>query len=72
MILRVNYEINGKEKIAEIKNRRIITSKDREEIEKMIERKYGYERVLLTNWKIIGSKADKIGGEIRNGRNGRN
>lgn len=63
MRLRVNYKIEetGKVKIAEIKNVRIKTIKDRARLERIIENKLGYKKVTIINWRIIGTISDKIG-----------
>ena len=69
MRLRVNYMIEetGKMKVAEIKNIRIKTIEDRHNIERMIEKQLGYNKVTIFNWRIIGTISDKIG-ENKNGR----
>lgn len=63
MRLRVNYKIEetGKVKIAEIKNVRIKTIKDRARLERIIENKLGYKKVTIINWKIIGTISEKLG-----------
>ena len=63
MRLRVNYKIEetGKVNIAEIKNVRIKTIKDRDRLERIIENKLGYKKVTIFNWRIIGTISDKIG-----------
>lgn len=63
MRLRVNYKIEetGKMKIAEIKNVRIKTIKDKHNIERIIEKQLGYKKVTIFNWRIIGTISDKIG-----------
>ena len=69
MRLRVNYmvEESGKMKIAEIKNCRIKTTEDRHKVERMIEKQFGYKKVTIFNWRIIGTISEKLG-ENRNGR----
>lgn len=63
MRLRVNYlvEKKGIMKVADIKNVRIKTERDRKKVERIIERQLGYEKVRIFNWKIIGTISDKIG-----------
>lgn len=63
MRLRVNYKIEetGKIKVAEIKNVRIKTMKDRHKLERIIEKQLGYNKVTIINWRIIGTISDKIG-----------
>ena len=63
MRLRVNYKIEetGKVNIAEIKNVRIKTIKDRARLERIIENKLGYKKVTIINWKIIGTISEKLG-----------
>ena len=67
MKLRVNYIIeDDKDKItriAEIDNVRIKTKEDQKRIERIIEKKLGYKKVSVFNWKIIGTVSDKIGKE---------
>lgn len=69
MRLRVNYvvEESGKMKIAEIKNVRIKTTEDRHKIERMIEKQFGYKKVTIFNWRIIGTISERLG-ENKNGR----
>lgn len=65
MRLRVNYKIEetGKVNIAEIKNVRIKTIKDRARLERIIEKQLGYKKVTIINWKIIGTISEKLGGK---------
>lgn len=63
MRLRVSYRIEetGKTNVAEIKNVRIKTTKDKHKLERMIEKQLGYKKVTIFNWRIIGTISDKIG-----------
>ena len=65
MRLRVNYvvEETGEMKMAEIDNVRIKTKEDKKRIEGIIEKKLGYKKVSVFNWRIIGTVSDKIGKE---------
>lgn len=61
MILRINYETEeGTTKTAQIKDYRIKSKKDRERLENIIKKKYGYKSVVITNWKVIGRIGEKI------------
>lgn len=63
MRLRVSYRIEetGKTNVAEIKNVRIKTIKDKHKIERIIEKQLGYKKVTIFNWRIIGTISEKLG-----------